>query len=182
MREMTTKTDPADILIESARISDAEALSALGRKTFTEKFGQLYSAENLNMFLEDSHSVSVYHSVLGDPAYRVWKAVAPDGHLVGYAVAGRCKLDVGPIPDNAMEIKRLYVDESAQSLGLGRRLMEAMLDWIDADGRKPVYLSVYAHNDGAQRFYSRYGFSWFMDTTFLVGDHVDPEMIFARLT
>lgn len=179
---MTSPFSSDDIRLELAGHDDASALSALGRKTFTDKFGPLYSAENLNAFLEDSHSVNAYHNVLGDPAYRTWKAVTPQGAIIGYAIAGRCTLDVGSLPDDAMEIKRLYVDESAQSLGLGRRLMEAMLDWIDTGGRKPIYLSVYAYNDGAQRFYSRYGFSWFMDTTFLVGDHVDPEMIFARLT
>ena len=44
-----------------------------------------------------------------------------------------------------------------------------------------VQISVYAGNDGAQRFYQRYGFEKIADITFKVGEQLDPEFLFARL-
>ena len=42
--------------IRNATPADVDALSELGRVTFIEAFGHLYSPEDLAAFLEDSHS------------------------------------------------------------------------------------------------------------------------------
>ena len=46
-----TSIDPSSIEIRFASPADCEALSEIGRETFTRKFGHLYSAENLSKFL-----------------------------------------------------------------------------------------------------------------------------------
>ena len=43
-----------------------------------------------------------------------------------------------------------------------------------------MQISVYAENFGAHRFYQRYGFDKVADITFRVGDHLDPEFLFAQ--
>lgn len=180
MRQDTPMT--TDIL--PAAPGDAGALSDIGRRTFTRKFGHLYSADNLQKFLDEDHSVLAYQSMLENEDYGVWKAVETDtGELAGYAVAARfCRLPVDK-PDaevRAAEIKRLYVLDHYQGSGLGRRMLQVILDWIETDGPRPVYLSVYKYNDGAQRFYHRFGFSFHKEYEYMVGDHADPEYIFMR--
>ena len=159
---------------------DEAALSYIGAKTFSDKFAHLYKPEDLALFLETSHAVDAYKSHLANPEMGIWKAVDQDGRIVGYAVAGPCCLPVEDMPDGAMEIARLYVDESAQGQGLGRKLMDEMLAWLDRDGRPPLYLSVYKYNDGAQRFYHRYGFEYLKEYRYRVGNHFDPEYLYIR--
>ena len=170
----------SDLTIRTAVASDAEALSALGAKTFSDKFAHLYKPEDLQQFLDESHSVEAYQRALNDPQTRIWVAVANDGALAGYAVAGPCTLPVDDCPDGAMEIARLYVDEAFHGQATGRKLMDQMLAWIDRNGRAPLYLSVYKFNEGAQRFYHRYGFGLLKEYKYRVGTHYDPEYLYIR--
>ena len=47
------------LTIRDAVPEDLQALVALSRKTFVDKFGHLYDPEDLASFLEDSHSEAV---------------------------------------------------------------------------------------------------------------------------
>jgi len=80
-------------------------------------------------------------------------------------------------PPNAGELSRLYLKKGVQGGGLGARLLETTLDFL-RDRFERVFLSVYAENFGAQRFYQRYGFGKIADITFQVGDHFDPEYLY----
>ncbi len=177
-----SQIDLNTIEIAFADKADAAALSEIGRYTFTKKFGHLYSDANLQMFLEDNHNVPGYEALIAHPDYGVWKAFDPvSGKIFGYAVGARkCELPADNKPDRAGEVKRLYLLDECQSSGLGRKLLDEMLDWIEADGPCPVYLSVYKYNDGAQRFYARAGFAQHKEYEFMVGEHADPEYIFLR--
>ena len=169
-----------EIRICRAEIGDAAALSEIGAKTFSDKFAHLYDPKDLQAFLDESHCISAYEAQLTDPETGIWKAVDETGKLVGYSVASPCHLPVDDMPDGAMEIGRLYVLDGYQSLGLGRKLMDAMLAWIDRNGEAPLYLSVYKYNDGAQRFYQRYGFGLLKEYRYKVGNHYDPEYLYVR--
>lgn len=168
--------------IAIAAKEDARALADLGARTFTDKFGDLYRPEDLAAFLAETHTPKVWESLLVDPTCRVWKVLNEAGDIVAYGMTGPVQLPVDPpIPEGAIELKRLYVDKTIQGAGVGTRLLEDMLDWIEKDGARPIYLSVYKYNDGAQRLYARYGFSLVKEITFKVGDHYDPELLYARL-
>jgi ribosomal protein S18 acetylase RimI-like enzyme len=80
-----------------------------------------------------------------------------------------------------MELKQLYTAPQATGGGIGSALMDWAMEQFRARGADEVQLSVYAYNDGAHRFYRRYGFDKVADITFRVGEHLDPEFLFARL-
>ncbi len=77
--------------------------------------------------------------------------VALDGAVVrGYA--GLCDY-----PDEAW-VQTMAVAPTAQGCGLGRRLLEALLEIADALGQATVSLEVRADNVAAQALYARSGF------------------------
>lgn len=154
-------------------------LSSLGRETFTQTFGHLYKSEDLNSFLEESHSIEKYQALICDPAHALWLAENALGTPVGYAVCGPCTLPVPDMPDSAGELGRLYFKKEAQGNGQGSALLGICLDWLD-DHFEHVYLSVYSENFGAQRLYHRYGFEKIHDYHYMVGNHADPEWIMKR--
>ncbi|GGD06125.1 N-acetyltransferase [Aquisalinus flavus] len=169
-----------DFSIRQARPEDADTLAALGARTFDETFGHLYAAENLESFQRENHDRQVYDRLLTSDDCHVLIAEAPDGTMAAYAVAGPCGLPVDEPGPNDIEIKRLYVDRPFQNSGLGRALLEPLLEWCEAREPSGLYLSVYAHNHGAQRLYRRYGFDKVKEYEFLVGEHRDPEFIFRK--
>lgn len=170
--------------IRRAAPDDARALAALGAETFVATFGHLYTEADLRAFLAKSHSVTLYECLLADPAYAIWLA-EEGGVAVGYAVAGPCTLPVPGLAEGAAphagELARLYLRSSHQGRGLGRELLAVALDWLE--GRYgAIYLSVYAHNVGAQRLYARHGFTKLCEYEYMVGEHADPEWIMQRVS
>jgi ribosomal protein S18 acetylase RimI-like enzyme len=166
-------------VIRRAVPDDAAALAELGAATFSETFGHLYPAEDLQTFLL-THSVDAWDRVLKDPGTAVWLAELDDGSKVGFIVVGACKLPVEDREATAGEIKQLYVLARHHNLRLGTRLMELGLEWLEAQNRTPIYIGVWSENYGAQRFYARYGFEKVGEYGFPVGSTVDHEFILKR--
>ena len=66
----------------------------------------------------------MYGRDLADPAMAAWLAV--DGAtVVGFALAGPCKLPHDAIRPGDGEVRRVYVARAAQGRGIGRQLMHA---------------------------------------------------------
>lgn len=166
--------------IRRATPADAATLAELGAATFIETFGHLYTPEDLQAFLDESHTVAAYAKVLADPGYALWLAEV-DGRAIGYAQAGRCGLPHAEVRPEDGELKRLYVRADAQNSGSGRALMDAAMAWLLADGPRQLWLSVWSENFGAQRFYARYGFAFAGEYAFIVGTQRDREFMYRRL-
>jgi len=160
-------------------VRQAQSLSALGGQTFSQSFGHMYKADDLNAFLRDKHSPENYRTVLTDPAYGVCVARDAKGDAIGFAVAGPCDLPAPDMPDNSGELIRFYILEEFQGMGLGQQILNKVLGWLE-ENFDQIYLSVYAGNDGAQRIYARYGFEKVCEYSYMVGNQADPEFIMIR--
>ncbi|MGV3512159.1 MAG: GNAT family N-acetyltransferase [Novosphingobium sp.] len=159
--------------------ADVPALADLGRRAFIAKFGHLYSAENLSRFLEDSHSEATVSSQLTDPEMKI-AVIEEDGVLASFCkVVRKSSLPEKTQASSPMELKQLYTDPDLIGRGHGARLMDWAFAEARAWGADEMQLSVYAHNPEAQRFYRRYGLEKVADIEFWVGDHCDPEFMFA---
>lgn len=166
-------------ILRRAVVADAEVLSVLAARTFTETFGHLYPAEDLAAFLAEAYDIERQRRILGHPDYAVW-LVERDGEAIGHAAAGPCGL---PHPDVAAgdgEVKRLYLRQGFQGEGLGAKLCDAAMDWLLRDGPRTLWVGVWSENLGAQRFYARYGFAHAGEYEFPVGRVRDREFIFRR--
>lgn len=74
------------------------------------------------------------------------------------AVSRGCVV-VSPVASDTWEIKRLWVESAARSLGAGRALVAAALDQAVAHGATRVRLSVWNWRPSAIALYERVGFS-----------------------
>lgn len=167
------------IEIRPATAADAAALAVLGAETFIEAFGHMYPQGDLDDFLADNHTPEKLAKTLADPDIGIWVA-EQDGAMVGYSQVGPADMPHPDLRPEHGELKRLYVLGTHQGQNLGARLIEPALAWLDARGVTPVWLSVWAHNTGAQRFYARYGFEKAGEYEFAVGNWRDPEFILRR--
>ncbi len=172
-----------EITCRRAGAADAEALTQLGyqtfHETFIEGFAIPYPPADLANFVEANYTRAVFERKLADPRQATWIAER-EGSALAYANAGPCHL---PHPDarpDHAELNRLYVLGSAQGLGLGRRLLEMTLDWMEAQAPGPLWLGVWSGNLKAQALYARYGFSKVGEYEFPVGEWRDHEFILKR--
>ncbi len=169
-----------EIALRRATAEIAPALAVLGTATFRETFGHLYPPEDLQTFLAATHSVEAWTRLLADSQRAVWFATLPDATPIGFIVVGACKLPIDNREPTAGEIQQLYVLARHHNLRLGSRLMDLGLQWLEAQGRTPIYIGVWSENFGAQRFYARYGFNKVGEYGFPVGKTVDHEFILKR--
>jgi ribosomal protein S18 acetylase RimI-like enzyme len=166
-------------LIRRAGPADAETLAAIGAETFTETFGHLYPADDLAAFLRDAYGLERTRADLADPAKASW-LVEADGQAIGYALAGPCGLPHAEVTPQCGELKRIYFRKAWQGGGLGKRLFDEIMAWLEAAGPRAVWLGVWSENLGAQRFYARQGFEKVGEYGFAVGSVVDHEYILRR--
>ncbi len=79
---------------------------------------------------------------------KLWVAKDRNGTVVGY---GQGKKGV-----DQNEIWGLYVLPTHQGQGLGRRLMQCVIDWLGNE--KPIHLSVAIYSHSAIALYKKFGF------------------------
>jgi ribosomal protein S18 acetylase RimI-like enzyme len=169
-------TTPA-VSLRIATTADADILADVGARTFTETFGHMYPPRDLADFLEN-HSAAIYAAWAADPRYRLWLAER-DGAVLGYALAGPCDLPHDEVTPECGELKRIYVDKSAQGAGAGSLLLNTALDWLQTPGRT-LWIGVWSENHGAQKLYGRHGFEKVGTYEFPVGETRDHEFILRR--
>jgi diamine N-acetyltransferase len=165
--------------IRRAGPGDAEALSAIGRATFTETFSHLYPPEHLAAFLAEAHSVARARADLANPAKAVW-LVEAGAETVGYALAGPCKLPHAEVTPACGELDRIYILATHHGGGLGSRLLDQALAWLEREGPRRLWIGVWSGNLGAQRLYARRGFEVVGTYKFAVGETLDHELIMRR--
>ena len=165
--------------IRRATVGDAALLSDLAARTFTETFGHLYPAADLEFFLGDAYAPEKQAVILAHPDYAVW-LLEDDGRAVGHAAAGPCGLPHPDVRPGDGELKRLYVLASHQNGGWGGQLFDAAERWLLRDGPRTLWVGVWSENSGAQRFYARHGFAQVGTYEFPVGQVRDLEFILRR--
>lgn len=135
-----------DFEIELAVASDAERIAEL----FAADMSDLGMPENADAVRE------VARAVIDDDHAHVF--VARDGdRTIGVLLAN----DYWSIkfPGKALWIEELYVAPEARRRGLGRTLVEALLDWALPNGFAGVELEAYRMNTAASILYRSLGFS-----------------------
>ena len=167
------------IVYRTPTLSEAGALAELGRTSFVDAFGDLYSAEDLDQFLRETKSDAVMLEQLSDPRI-VFRVAEREGDMVGFCkLVLDCSLDFDFGERSAMELANLYLRGSETGGGVG----SALMDWAKLEAERHGYdliaLSVWQGNHAGQRFYRRHGFEWLADTVFIVGQQVDEEYLFA---
>lgn len=167
------------LVIRRATVDDAATLSSLCARTFTETFGHLYPAEDLEAFLGEAYTAERQATILGHPDYAVW-LLEEDGVAVGHAAAGPCGLPHPEVKPGDGELKRLYVLASHQGCGWGSRVFAEAERWLLRDGPRTLWIGVWSGNYGAQRFYARHGYEQVGTYEFPVGRVRDLEYILRR--
>lgn len=157
-----------------ADASDAAAVAALARDSFTETFGHLYRPQDLAAFLA-GHTPERWAAEIADPAFAVRLGEA-DGALVAYAKLGPPSLPVEPAGP-AIELRQFYILKPFHGQGHA----DALIDWTIATARErgsaELFLSVFTDNHRARRFYARHGFEAVGTYAFMVGDHADEDIL-----
>lgn len=90
-----------------------------------------------------------------DSIAHVWKAVADDGSIMGFAVADI--EDDGDAPFGM--VCDVLVKEAYRGHGAGEALLQTAINWLRSRGVKDIYLESGKNNHAAHRFFEKRGFT-----------------------
>lgn len=142
--------------IRIARPSDAPELALLQGEVWRSAHPDLLDAEALSWW-PASQRIASWELWLSDarPAAVTLVAHCPEG-LLGLCRVGRCKDPSAG--DDWGSVHGLTVDPAARGYGIGRQLLGAGLEELQALGRREVTTWVLESDERARRFWRRAGF------------------------
>ena len=79
-----------------------------------------------------------------------------NGEVIGGAGIGKLPGE----PDEYCELQKMYILSQARGKGVGRRLMEACLDFARKSGYKKCYLETFSYMRNARKLYEKNGFNY----------------------
>ena len=172
-----------DILIRAARAEDVAALTDLAVATYTAAFGHSFTPEDLAAHVAQNLApANIARFIAEDVVLVAEVAAGAGGGLVGFVQFGTAGPVYAPESERDQELRRLYVLAEFQNQGAGTLLMQAALAHPQLRHAPSIYLDVWEHNHGAQRFYRRHGFEVIGTRQFEVasGAETSLDLIMAR--
>ena len=165
--------------IKRAAPQHIEQLQEISRWTFSEAFSAQNSAENMNMYLEESFSRAKLEAELRDENAEFYFAVL-DKRVIGYL-----KLNFGAsqpeLKDHkALEIERIYVLKEFHGKKVGQLLYEKALEIAEQKNVDYIWLGVWEENPRAIRFYQKNGFVEFGKHIFKLGNDEQMDILMKR--
>ena len=170
-----------DILIRLGVAEDVAALTDLAITSYIAAFGHSFTPEDLAAHLAHNLAPANIARFIAEDVVLVAEA---GGRLVGFVQFGTAGPEYAPDSDRDQELRRLYVLAEFQNQGAGALLMRAALAHPQMQAAPGIYLDVWEHNHGAQRFYRRHGFEVIGTRRFEVasGAETSLDLIMARGT
>ena len=166
-------------VIRRAGTDDTAALALIGAATFLESYAHFIGVADMLAHVRDKNSAAAYDAFARDPDCALWIAELPaTAAPVGYALLTPPDLPVETGPGD-IELRRIYLLSKWQGEGLGRRLIEGVIDQSRAMGKRRLLIGVYSGNEGAIGFYERMGCEMAGTRRFAVGDAVFDDLIFG---
>lgn len=153
---LTRDTDARRVRIATA--ADTEALGAVGPVAYAQAYGDWWAdaaalAEHARTF-----NASAFAELLADTGATVWIAERDD-QPVGFLTMHRDQPNPATARANGVELRRIYLLQTATGTGLGRMLTEHAIALARTEGYDHVWLDVMAQADWAVSAYRRWGFA-----------------------
>ncbi len=162
--------------LRRATPSDAPGLAILARWVWLDT----YASEGLEPayldYLEDAFRPGALSGLLADPHHAFW-VIESDRALQGFAqLNSRSSAPANAVQRPQVELQRLYVAPPCTGRGLGASLLAAARSTWPDDG---LWLSVWAGNERAQRFYQRESGQVVGETDFILQGQAHRNLVFA---
>lgn len=141
-RAVPTDADQILLLLEQV-----EAIHQQGRPDLFRENGTKYTVPELCEIMADKDR-PIFVALIGEK-------------IVGYifGIITETKGSTMLFDMKTLHLDDVCIDKSYRGTGIGGELMEYVMAWAKAVGCDRMDLDVWEFNDGARRFYEKYGFS-----------------------
>ncbi len=169
----------SELTLRNATIDDANLLTELGSRTFSEAFAADNTQKNMEAYLNASFKPAQQLAELSDHNTHI-KIAEKDGVPVGYSMlrSGVAPSDI--TGEEPIELVRLYVSQNCIGSGVGALLMQECVRQSRELGFKTLWLGVWENNFRAQAFYRKWGFVEVGTHIFQLGDDPQRDLLMQK--
>lgn len=173
-----------NVLVEKVEIrpivrNEVDVLRAISLETFTDTFGEYNTQSDLDAYLSRAYDLQKLKKELENPESAFFWALE-NGEIAGYLKLNTGKSQSEEMPEDHLEIERIYVRTPYKKQGIGTHLMNWALTQAKAQAKSAVWLGVWEHNDPAQAFYRKYGFVRQSQHVFYMGEKGQTDHILVK--
>ena len=167
------------IQIKPASPPDAAQLAVLGRQTFVDAFEKDNNPQDFWTYVDEAFQETTIQRELSDSHSAFFIAYEKE------VAVGYLKLRSDHTPSQlkgakALEIQRIYVQQSLIGKGIGTQLLQTAFRYAQAKGCTAVWLGVWEHNAQAIAFYQQWGFQIFGSHRFMMGNDPQTDLLMKR--
>lgn len=146
------------IEIEVAKPEHAPAISYIGRNAFRDAFGELFNNKcDLEDYLDYTYGVDKITNSVVKSNNRYFIATV-DGSPAGFAKVKEHSLNEQFDSVFQAELQKLYVLKKFQGRGIGDKLMQQVIRFVEALEKECLWLDTHINNERGIRFYQKHGF------------------------
>lgn len=168
-----------EILIQPCRLSDLEALCAVGRETYDETFRSMNTPETMQRYLDEAFNPQKMLAELENENSRFYFLYA-NGDLAGYLKVNFAPAQSDLNDPDSLEIERIYIKRAYKGKGLGKSLMDFSIRLAEEAGKGYAWLGVWEKNEAAIAFYEKMGFEKAGRHSFRMGDELQSDWILNK--
>ncbi|MFC4618907.1 GNAT family N-acetyltransferase [Camelliibacillus cellulosilyticus] len=167
------------ITIKKCTLEDLLVLQKIGYETFNDTFKHQNSPENLKAYLERAFNLKQLEKELSNISSQFFFVYFKD-EVAGYLKVNINDAQTEEMGDEALEIERIYIKNEFQKQGLGKCLMNKVLEIAMKRNKKKIWLGVWEKNKNAIAFYKKMGFVQAGSHSFYMGDEKQTDIIMVK--
>lgn len=166
--------------IKKCALSDLPALIEISHDTYKDSFISLSGEEIMSDYLKTAFNAKTLESELANFDSEFY-FLFYNNNLAGYFKINQYTAQTDIFDSKALEIQRLYIKKEYQKLGLGRYLMDNIINIALKNDKLYIWLGVWEKNESAIAFYEKNGFYKFSTHLFYMGDDAQTDYIMKKL-
>ncbi|WP_430401890.1 N-acetyltransferase family protein [Fluviicola sp.] len=139
------------ITIRTAGKADISKIEEIAKKTWPIAYKEVISSEQIRYMLDLMYNKAKIEAAIQDPNQAFWLA-EKQGETLGF-----CGIEVHNPTSEYLRIHKLYVLPHTQGLGIGKLLVEKVMEEAQSHGLHLLHLNVNKKNK-AYYFYQKLGF------------------------
>lgn len=155
---------------------DLKTLRELSISTFIDTYGHLNRQENIDSHLERAFSNERLLSELNDPNVH-YHFLCSDDKVIGFIKLNCLDSQTEVVPEEHIELERIYLLNEYKGKGLGRKLIEKAIAVGHELQFKKLWLGVWKKNPAAILFYEKMGLKKSGEHIFTVGDEEQIDWV-----
>ncbi|MEK5061487.1 GNAT family N-acetyltransferase [Paenibacillus sp. FSL H7-0326] len=167
------------INIQKCTLEDSRKLKEISYETFNETFKDQNSPENMNAYLERAFNLKQLEKELSNN-FSQFFFVYFNNEVAGYLKVNTNDAQSEEMDHESLEIERIYIKSKFQKHGLGKYLLNKVMEIAMERDKKIIWLGVWEKNENAIAFYKKMGFVQTGAHSFNMGDEVQIDFIMTK--